>query len=565
MNQFINLNTIIGNGKSYRVPVYQCDYSWTSVDWEDLWNDIEALPAEKNHYMGYLVLQNGAEDEAYWVIDGQQRLTTCSILALAVTALLKKWSGEGIDSKDNDLRREKETERYLGNFSTSKLTMSPKLTLNRNNDDFYRSWLLQLRTPPSIGVLKPSQKLLQKAFNYFYDKLVEKFDTRKSGAELVEFLEKTVGTGLQFTIIEVQNDLDAFKVFETLNARGVKLSPADLLKNYLFSQVARQSQLDLDEAERRWNNISDGLKSNELTTYLRHYWNSRYKLKRQPELFKAIRKLVEDSEHGTARATMQLLADLEDQTPFYAAFPYPFNEIWHKEEQEYLNVLTLLEVTTCYALMLAVLRHVERHHFKTVLRELVAITLRYNLSGRNPNEAERQFSDVANKVSDGSLKSPAEIIRALTSIYVNDDMFEVSFASLSISTRRKKDLVKYLLVSLENQLAGSNLYIQDPQISIEHILPEKPGAVWEPYFEPAEQEEYIYRIGNYTLLSASTNNKLSNETSYSQKLDQYKTSKYALSSRYCMYESFTPQNLANRQERMARLAKSIWKSNYIDQ
>lgn len=563
MSQFITLNTIIGNGKSYRVPPYQRDYSWDREDWEDLWNDIGEIPNDRTHYLGYLVLQPIADgDESYWVIDGQQRLTTCSVLALAVTALLKKWIEEGVEAEANKIRFEKETERYLGNFSTSKLTLSPKLMLNRNNDDYYKSWLLNLRQPASMGSLKPSQKLLQRAFNYFYERLREQFGANKSGAELVEFLEKTVGNGLVFTTIYVQNDLDAFKVFETLNARGVKLSPADLLKNYLFSQVAKSSQLDLEESERRWHSISDSLRKNDLTTYLRHFWNSRYKLKRQPELFKAIKRFIGDDPKPERKA-LTLLNDLEQQVAYYTAFSNPADEIWNTEESAYLAVLNLLEVTTCYSLLLAVLNKVERLHFRTILRELVVITLRYNLSGQNPNEAERQFSEVANGVTDGNYTDPREIISALKTIYIDDAQFEASFTTLTISTRRKKELVKYLLVKIENQISTSSYSYLDGGVTIEHILPENPGSVWERTFPRDIQDEYIFRIGNYTLLPASVNNRLDNETPFSDKLSVYKKTEYKLSNEYCDYDDFTPSTLSDRQKKMAKVAKAVWKSAYI--
>jgi uncharacterized protein with ParB-like and HNH nuclease domain len=181
--------------------------------------------------LGYLVLQVINEvDQVYMIIDGQQRITTLSLLSLAVILLLKEWAENGVESESNKVRYEEEIKRYIGNFSTSQLTISPKLKLNRNNDDFYKSWLVALRKPPAITKLKPSQKLLYKGFEFFSTKLKEKFNNNESGALLTEFLEKIVGNGLVFTQILVQNDVDAFKVFETLNARGVKLSTADLLK-----------------------------------------------------------------------------------------------------------------------------------------------------------------------------------------------------------------------------------------------------------------------------------------------------------------------------------------------
>ncbi len=559
MSQFITLNTIIGNGKSYQVPIYQRDYSWDKDDWEDLWNDIEEIPNDKTHYLGYLVLQKSQEDdENFWIFDGQQRLSTLSILALAVTALFNEWSKQGLDSADNKIRAEKLTERYLGNFSTSKLSISPKLTLNRNNDDFYKSWLLKLRKPTSLAKLKPSQRLMQKAFDYFFNQLNDKFNANKSGAKLAEFLEKIVGNGIVFTQIVVENDLDAFKVFETLNARGVKLSTADLLKNYLFKLTSQMGEIDLNEAERQWQNINDTIRANDLTIFIRHYWNSKYRIERQPTLFKAIKREI-----STPQLAFNFLNDLESISQFYTAFNYPSDEIWDKEESTQLKVLEMLGVTTCYSLMIAAINHLDRKELKILLRELAAITFRYNLSGLNPNEAERLFSKVANDISNKSITTAKDATLALKALYVSDKNFVQSFSTVSINTKRKKELVKYILVKIENQIAGKDYQPEDAVATIEHILPENPGSVWEDAFSIDIQDDYIYRIGNYGLLEASINNKLDNNKPFREKLVEYKKSAYKLCYEYCEYEKFDPAIIALRQEKMAKTAKAIWKSAFI--
>lgn len=559
MSQFITLNTIIGNGKSYQVPKFQRDYSWDKDDWDDLWSDIEEIPNDKTHYLGYLVLQQiQGEDESFWVIDGQQRLTTLSLLALAVTAILNQWSDEGIEPSDNKIRFEKITERYLGNFSTSKLSISPKLTLNRNNDDYYKSWLLKLRQPSAISKLKPSQRLMQRAFNFFFEKLNEKFQNNKSGADLSVFLEKTVGSGIVFTQIVVLNDLDAFKVFETLNARGVKLSTADLLKNYLFKVCSQLGELDLDEAERRWQNITDIIKANELTTFIRHYWNSRFKLERQATLFKAIKREI-DSPHGA----FDFLNVLENISPYYSAFNNPVDEIWDKEESTYLKVFDLLNVTTCYSLMIATISNFDRNEFKILIRELAVIMFRYNMSDLNPNEAERVFSKVANDISNNHIDNVKDAVLALKAIYVSDKNFEQSFSTALVNTKRRKELAKYILVKIENQISNKDYHHEDAIATIEHILPENPGSIWEENFSVDIQSDYIYRLGNYCLLEASINKKLDNNKSFGEKLKEYKKSTYKLSNEYCDYEKFDAKTIALRQERLAKIAKSIWKSSYI--
>lgn len=559
MSQFITLNTIIGNGKSYQVPIYQRDYSWNNDDWEDLWNDIEEIPSDKTHYLGYLVLQPIKDgEESFWIIDGQQRLTTLSILALAITALLDKWTKENVDINDNKIRLEKITERYLGNYSLSKLNLDPKLKLNRNNDDYYKSWLLKLRQPPTLSKLKPSQRLLQKAFNYFFGELQKKFKNNKSGAALADYLEKIVGNGIVFTQIIVNNDLDAFKVFETLNARGVKLSTADLLKNYLFKLTHQLGELDLDEAERRWKNITDTIQSNDLTTFIRHYWNSKFKLERQPTLFKAIKREI-----NTAGKAFEFLNDLEEVSSYYTAFNNPNDELWVKEESASLKVLTLLNVSTCFSLMLSSLKNLPKGDFKIILKELSIITFRYNLSDLNPNEAERIFSKVANDLSNKNISNAKDAILALKSIYVMDDNFEQIFSTISINTRRKKELAKYILVKIENQIANKNYQPEEATATIEHILPENPGSTWEENFPPDIQDDYIYRLGNYSLLEASINNKLDNNMPFSEKLEKYKISSYKLSNEYCNYEKFSPKEIALRQDKMSKVAKAIWRSAYI--
>jgi len=558
MSQFIHLDTILGNGKAYQVPVFQRDYSWDKEDWENLWNDIEELSNNKAHYLGCLVLQPIQEvGESFWVIDGQQRLVTLSILALAGTALLDKWTNENIDTLDNTIRKEELIKRYIGNYSVSKLSISPKITLNRNNDDYYKSWLLNYRTPVALAKLKPSQRLLQKAFDYFFEQLNYKFKDNPSGADLANFLEKVVGKGIVFTQIVVNNDLSAFKVLETFNTRG-KSSTADLLKNYLFSLTRQMGEIDLNEAERKWQNISDTIKSDDLTTFILHYWNSHYKLERQSTLFRAIK-----CEIKTPQLASELLDKLDSTSQYYSAFNNPNDELWEIEERAHLKVLDILNVTTCWSIMVSALNHLPRTDFKVLLRELAIIVFRYNLSGLNPNEAERAFSKVANDIANKTITTAKDAILALKNIYISDDNFEQAFSTVIVNTKRKKELAKYILVSIENQLSTEEYQPEEVVATIEHILPEKPGINWVKNFPLDIQEDYIYRLGNYTLLETSINYTLDNNMPFTMKLEKYKQSSYKLSNEFCNYDKFDSQVIALRQDKMASIAKGIWKSDFI--
>ena len=102
----INYQELIGNGKTYRVPPYQRDYSWSEEQWEDLWNDIYELRVspDDRHYMGALVVE-GKSDRELLIIDGQQRMATLSILALAVIGSAP-WLREGSTLKQTQSGRE---------------------------------------------------------------------------------------------------------------------------------------------------------------------------------------------------------------------------------------------------------------------------------------------------------------------------------------------------------------------------------------------------------------------------------------------------------------------------
>lgn len=324
MSTFIEFNKVIGINNEYVVPTFQRDYSWGKDEWEDLWNDIEELPSDKTHYLGYLVLQIREEkDDSFSVIDGQQRLTTLSIISLACIKTLLNWANNGIDEANNKLRSNKLTERYIGNFSTTTLTISPKLILNKKNRDFFKNYLSEFKTPVKSKLSK-SDKLLQSSFEFFEKKIQEKFQDNKDGGLLAGFLENILGNGLVFTQIVVKSDLDAFKVFETLNARGVKLSTGDLLKNYLFSLTSRLGESELGEAEVKWESIVNNIKSLDVTKFVRHYWNSEYKLERQNTLFKAIKRELND-----AIPAFKFLKEIEHASIYYSEFSNPGDEIWN--------------------------------------------------------------------------------------------------------------------------------------------------------------------------------------------------------------------------------------------
>ncbi|MBN2342974.1 MAG: DUF262 domain-containing protein, partial [Deltaproteobacteria bacterium] len=137
----LNFNTsnstfrqLLGNGLRYKVPAFQRDYSWTEDEWDDLWIDIAGMfepDGEPAHYMGYLVLQS-VDSKNFDVIDGQQRITTISIMVLAGLSVLQELVDKDIDAQNNSQRIQQLRGSYIGFIDPVTLIAQSKLTLNRH-------------------------------------------------------------------------------------------------------------------------------------------------------------------------------------------------------------------------------------------------------------------------------------------------------------------------------------------------------------------------------------------------------------------------------------------------
>ncbi len=157
--------SLAGNGRTFEVPPFQRDYSWDKEEWEDLWLDLIGIDEEGDHYMGYVVLQETKESKNFLIIDGQQRITTISILIIAAVKILQDRG----DIERSELLRNT----YLSYKEPTSLIYKTKLKLNRNNDYVYTSQLLQLQIPQYTAGLKPSEKRLINAFKYFNTELTK--------------------------------------------------------------------------------------------------------------------------------------------------------------------------------------------------------------------------------------------------------------------------------------------------------------------------------------------------------------------------------------------------------
>ncbi len=367
---------LMGNGLKYVIPKFQRDYSWEAEHWDDLWQDIQLIlqNEEEEHYMGYLVLQT-TDDKRYTVIDGQQRLTTLTILILAVLKRLKDFVNEGVEVDNNTIRINAYRSNYIGTLDTITLISDNKLKLNRNSDDYYRNYMVLLKELP-LRNTNTSEKNMRSCFEWFYKKL-KKYS---KGQDIANFLE-TIVDKLFFTVITVTDQINAFKVFETLNARGVQLSSSDLLKNYLFSVIDESAphQTEIEELEKLWSKIIGKLGNNKFEDYLRYYWNSKNKTVRKNQLFKVVRHSIKSK-----KDTFELIRDLEESADIFIATQDPESEIWRDKPEiiKSLKELKLFQIKQTNSLLMSAYKNLDINSFTKLVKVCVVISFRYNIIRR---------------------------------------------------------------------------------------------------------------------------------------------------------------------------------------
>jgi hypothetical protein len=552
-----NLQELLSNGNVFRVPPFQRDYSWEEEHWEDLWNDILALigKPDDRHYMGALVVE-ARSDREFLIIDGQQRLATLSILALAVIARLRQLAEKGHEPQANLERAQALRGRFIGEKDPASLVESSKLFLNETDDPFYQDYLVQLRKPLNPRGLPKSNRLLWQCFQYFSKRLDELDQT---GEPLAQLLTEVVGRQLVFILITVDDDLNAYTVFETLNARGLELSSTDLLKNYLFSRL--KVSADLSALQRRWRALIATVQQERFPEFLRYHLLCEQPRVRSQRLFKLVRDGVK-----TGADVFALMEALEKRAELFSALSDPNHGYWieNPAARPLVRELNLFRVRQMTPLLFAAWEKFKPDDFVRVLKLVSVLSFRYSvISDLNPNALEPLYHEAAKAVLDGLASTPAEVFAKLRPAYVDDAKFEQDFALFSVDkSGQKRKLAKYILARLEADASNRACDPDTDPATIEHILPENPGPGWEAFPE-AYWADSVYRLGNLTLLEASANRRVGNRD-YAEKRAEYAKSSYRLTQQVAERAptGWTLEHLERRQRELAQRAVHIWRVDF---
>jgi len=231
----------------YVVPAYQRRYEWEKKECKELLDDILRIEEDGKHFLGSIIVlsethKTGGEINILKIIDGQQRITTISILLCSIKNFLneKIKEGDGGSQEINNIVAELTKRLYIVNFRGEKI--GTRLSLNNIDKKSYSSLIEEKFNDVE------NKKILD-AFKH-YRKWIQEFDPN----EIIKLYNKIINC-LLYIQIQLQSPADQYFLFESMNNRGLPLSPVDLMKNYAFMKAFEKSSITENDVEEIWADI----------------------------------------------------------------------------------------------------------------------------------------------------------------------------------------------------------------------------------------------------------------------------------------------------------------------
>jgi len=536
--------------KQYRlqVPPNQRDYSWTEREVEQLLQDFTAAIDEEGPYFLGTVVTIPSSAGPLEVVDGQQRLATTAIL-LAVIRDYLEGQGEAVlvESINNE---------FLSEIDRRTRNRVPTLRLNLDDAEFFNAIIDNAQLPDKA---RESHELLaaaQTEARKHIKKLVAPYDEKEHGDLLnrwVTFIQERA----LVVLLRVPDSSDAYKMFETLNDRGLRTSQADLIKNYLFGRAGER----LPEVQNHWSYMRGALETSEeddiTINFLRHGLIVLRGPLREADVYDAVRTIAK-SEQGT----VQFASLLEGLANTYVATFNPEHERWNGQPaptRKAIEVFNLFKIRPLRPLILAIAAKMDRQQTAQAFQFLVSLGVRLMIaSSTRSGSVEIPLADAAKKVFDEDITTADELVASLNGIIPTDGQFQAAFETARVSNTK---LARYYLRSLEMAAKGEGEPWFIPQedgsiINLEHVLPRKPEGNW-PAFTEDDHKLRSTRLGNLALMRASDNSEAKSD-GFLDKKALYQASPYVLTSQIADLDDWTPDAIDERQTQLAKFAVKAW-------
>lgn len=481
------IKEIFGDAKSfYKMPDYQRPYSWEDEQVEQLWDDIYTAytnnigdsTIDENYFLGSIILiPKGNEFD---VVDGQQRLTTLTILFCVVRDLF------------TNLQSIKLIKNSIIDFVEEKQRLKLRTDIQMQNE-FENSIIRKISWPQKIT------KKDKKKFKYMNTALIlkEKIESLQEN-EIDSFIQYLFNKVRMITI-SCSNDSFAIKLFQVLNTRGMDLSPADLIKSFLLSKLGPENH---DQFMATWREIETLTNtSNETITDLFGYYEY-YLLASNPKrsLYDELSVIFEKKIHKDKQTPNTIIYD-------FKKFVENYIEILTSKDKTVFS-LFYLRHHVYWKSILTTAKHIDFHDFDKLIILLRRFFYLYWIAGFTTAKIKQTSFNLIEWIKEGK---DYKIIHKEITRKIKDDRVLSRVRDNLQGDVYGDSWTKPLLIMVEHQQVDSsnifNYLSLDRNIHIEHILPRKnrDSDYWENLYSDEESDSILHTIGNLTLLSGTKN------------------------------------------------------------
>jgi len=555
------IENILSRSDRYTVPEYQRLYSWGENQWEDFWRDLTSIEGNDTHFLGSIVVikHTGSfgEMDTLDLVDGQQRLTTISIILAAIREQYRKEGNPKnlVEKIDDD---------YLHAYDMSN-EKHQNLTLSKtDNEDFQH--ILEGNPEKAEG----SQ--LYEAYEYFAQRL------DNTDFEDVDLYRKRLLDSMTLVVIDTENPESAFRLFETLNDRGLELSAVDLMKNSLLQEAMEtypggHDDPQYEHVRDQWETIiKDVIREiNKPNRFFRHFIMSAPEPERNTsisnyKLYDEFRKIIKD-ELPTENVTLADYVDqMVDVSDLYMGLIKANTDEFESRNQEKINrrIENLNAVRSVHSRTLLLRAFQEVDDFSDldqILRLLEVFMTRWKMAGYpSGSKLDSIFASLTHEAFDGNSDPVEKIKSRLKEEAPDDDEFRVGLRSKEF---KQNDQTRYILQTLETRGYGGR-DVNWTDIDIEHILPrkfwsQKKYQRWRQVTNIGEEEkdEYVDSLGNLTVLE-SRHNAEAGAKPFEEKKQYYLSSDYEMTQAVREIDEWNKKEIKEREEDLADMCVEVW-------
>jgi len=555
--EFKSVAKLLAASDEILVPIFQRPYSWTKQECIQFLEDLKRVMDEgsDSYFIGSMFFKENQGKKSNVIIDGQQRLSTITILISVIRDMLHEMGDDRVSDIDNN---------YIKKRNLKTRDSYYKINLSGINLTFFRKYIQEKDKPQNKKAffskekkINYSNRLLFNCYQEYFLTIVNSWGKgleQKKLTELIINILQIILDKFNLLTITVTEESEAFTIFETLNDRGLDLTIADLLKNYLFSILSPEvDESELRDVIKKWDNMIESL-GKYMSPFLKHYWNSKYKPITEKEVYKALKRKI-----NTKDKVLNFLNDLFEEAEVYNGFINPEFVYWEdKELVSLLNEILILGVSQCYPLLLSAKAKLNNSEFKKIIFLCISISFRYStVCNLHNNLLERLYSDIANKLRKEEIKNSKEVKNFLKNIWPKDKIYNEMFSNMTFKTSK---VPKYIFKKINDSLDYGKEIVSSDDISLEHIIPKNPSieSIKLLKRDKINYKEKINQLSNMTILSEEYNRKSSNRL-FKDKKRMYQKSKLDINELLKTFKKWDQVEINKWNKYLLDHSKTIWK------